>query len=60
MFASFLVGYHHHKLGDLATRHPFVQLRHDLLNIRFYLVVGGHYHVEYEYELRSTGEVVWR
>lgn len=30
----------HYKLGYLPPNHPLVQLRHDLLNVGFDLVVG--------------------
>ena len=43
VFASLLVRNNHDKLRDLATHHPLVQLRHDLLDIGFDLVVGGNY-----------------
>lgn len=43
MFTGFLVRDDNDKLRDLATRHPFVQLRHNLLDVGFDLVVGGNY-----------------
>lgn len=46
MLAGVFAGYHHHELGDLAPDHPLVELRHDLLDVRFDLVVRGDQHGE--------------
>lgn len=43
VLASFPVGDDDDELGDLPTRHPLIQLRHDLLDICFHLVIGGHF-----------------
>lgn len=43
VLAGFLVGDDDDELGYLSTRHPLVQLRHDLLDIRLHLVIGGHF-----------------
>lgn len=32
--------------GDFALLHPFLELRHDLLDVRFDLIVEGGHHVE--------------
>lgn len=41
VLARVLVGYDNHQLGNLAAHHPLVELRHDLLDVRLDLVVGG-------------------
>ncbi|KAJ2965814.1 hypothetical protein NUW58_g10814 [Xylaria curta] len=46
MLAGVLVGYNDDQLADLAVLHPLVELRHDLLDVGFDLVVGGHEHIE--------------
>lgn len=46
MLARVLVGDDDDELGDLATDHPAVELRHDLLDVGLDLVVGRHEHVE--------------
>lgn len=40
MLPGFLARDNHDKLGDLSTNHPLIQLRHNLLNVGFHLVVG--------------------
>lgn len=40
MFTSLLARDNYHKLRDLSSLHPFLQLRHDLLDVGFNLVVG--------------------
>lgn len=42
MLASLLACNNHHKLGNFASLHPFIQLRHDFLDVGFDLVVGGY------------------
>ena len=39
VLSCFLVCNDHHELGDLAAGHPPVQLRHDLFDVSFDLVV---------------------
>lgn len=46
MFTCLFTCDDHHKLGDLALHHPFVQLRHDLLDVTLDLVVRRHKHVQ--------------
>lgn len=41
MFSGLSAGDNHDEFRDLSTRHPFIQLRHDLLDVSFDLVVGG-------------------
>lgn len=38
---SFLVCDDYNKFGDLASHHPLIQLRHDLLDVGLDLVVGS-------------------
>lgn len=40
MFTGLLARDNYHKLRDLSPLHPFLQLRHDLLDVRFDLVIG--------------------
>lgn len=40
MFAGLLARDNYHKLRDLSSLHPFLQLGHDLLDVGFDLVVG--------------------
>jgi hypothetical protein len=42
MLAGLFAGDDNNKLGDLAAVHPLFELRHDLLDVRLDLVVGGH------------------
>ena len=42
MLASLFTGDDHHELGDLAAVHPLFELRHDLLDVRLDLVIGGY------------------
>lgn len=42
MLAGLLASDNHDKLGDFAAVHPLFELRHDLLDVRLDLVVGGH------------------
>jgi hypothetical protein len=39
MLSSLLARYDNYKLGDFAPNHPFVQLGHDLLDIRLNLII---------------------
>jgi hypothetical protein len=43
MFSSFLACDDNYELGDLAANHPFVQLRHDFLDVGFDLVIRRDY-----------------
>lgn len=40
MLSCLFAGDHYHKFRDLSSKHPLVELRHDLLNVRLDLVVG--------------------
>ena len=46
VFAGLLAGDYDHQFRDLAACHPFVELRHDLLDVCFDLIVGSDKHVE--------------
>ena len=46
VFASLLAGDYDYQFRDLAACHPFVELRHDLLDVCFDLIVGSDEHVE--------------
>lgn len=46
MLARIFASYDHNQLRDLAVHHPFVELRHDFLDVGFYLVVRGDEHCE--------------
>lgn len=48
MFAGFLVGDDNNQFRDLSTRHPLIQLRHDLLDIGLHLIIGGHWQATYQ------------
>ena len=39
MLSGLLARYDNDKLGDFATNHPFIELRHDLLDISLHLVI---------------------
>ena len=41
VLCSLFAGDHHHQLRDLASRHPFVKLGHDLVDIGLDLIVRG-------------------
>lgn len=40
MLSGLFVGDDNNQFRDFAPRHPFVQLRHDLLDIRLDLIIG--------------------
>lgn len=44
MLPGFFIGDNDHELRDFSADHPLVQLRHDLLDVGFHLVVGRYYH----------------
>lgn len=46
MFTCIFAGDHNHQFRYLAADHPFVELRHDFLDVRFNLVVRGGEHRE--------------
>lgn len=46
MFPSIFRCDYDHQLGDFAPDHPFVELRHDLFDVGFDLVIGGDEHRE--------------
>ena len=46
VFAGLLAGDYDYQFRDLAARHPFVELRHDFLDVCFDLIVGSDKHVE--------------
>ena len=43
MFSSLLACDDNYELGDLAANHPFVQLRHDFLDVSLDLVIRRDY-----------------
>lgn len=61
-----LVRDYNHETRDLAADHPLVQLPHDALNVRLYLVIGGDCallagsllrNIRYSCDLRDVGGV---
>ena len=46
MFASLLARDDNYQFRDLAARHPFVELGHDLLDVCFDLIIGSDKHIE--------------
>ncbi len=54
MLARLLARDDDNQLRDLATEHPFVELRHDLLNVCFHLVVGRDFKIQFSYQLRKA------
>lgn len=41
MLSSLSARNHDHELGDLAARHPFVELGHNLVDVGFNLIIRG-------------------
>ena len=46
MLAGVFTCDHNYEFGDLPPDHPFVQLRHDLLDVRFDLVIRRYKHCQ--------------
>lgn len=54
VFPGLFVGDDHHKLRNLSTSHPFVQLRHYLLDVCLDLVIRRHYHTKLDWGCEGT------